>query len=708
MKSVKRIIALILCLILIHSLGFSVNASQVRSVDSFTHNDTGSGNQITVAMPDVFETETVVNARSLGMETSLGAIVDISVNTEGNCFTLNDEGEIFEFDKNNKFVSNHVIHDESGDTVDLAGARGITAKEKELYIADTLNGRILICENDRVKKEIGLPSSQLIPSDFVFSPSKVEKDSKDYMYVISEGSYYGAVMYDPEYNFVGFYGANSVKASVSTTISYIWDSLTSNDTKRAKKVKNIPFQFVDLCIDKNDFMYTCTGLTSKNSSEGQIRMLSPGGTNILYRRAYNGVRSSSSGFTFGETDYAKRLNKKISQSFESIQVDDHGFIYALDVTYGLIYVYDTDCNLLTAFGGGRANATQDGLFNVATSLAVNGERVYVSDSQNCSVTVFKLTDFGKTLLKAQNMTLKSKYEDSEQFWKSVLETDANNQLAYRGMAKVAYKKGDYSATLDYAKKGLDYSIYGQALKMVISDYLSDNFTWLFIVFILLIALIVAAVIYKKKKKIVLIKNIKLKTMLSCYFHPFDSFNKIRYKDQGSLISAVVLTVLFFVTGVFNTMECNFRYTNFDSSSYSAMLQLVKSIGLVLTWSLANWGISVLLQGIGKFKHVFIVTSYATLPIIVYNIVSVPISYLITSPSSALISGLSLVATIWAGIIICVGCMVVHDFSFPRFLISVLVGLFFMFLILFVLFVFGILISQLWSFIVTFFMEMTYR
>ena len=708
MKSVKRIFALMICLILIFSLGFSVSARQVRSVDSFTHNDTGSGNQVTVAMPDVFEVETVVDARSLGIKSSLGSIIDIDINETGDCFVLNEDGEIFEFDKNNKFVSNHIILDKSGKPVDFAGARGITAKKNELFIADTLNGRVLLSKNDKVAKEIKLPSSELIPSDFVFSPSKVERDSKNYLYVISEGSYYGAVMYDPEYNFVGFYGANSVKASVSTTLAYIWDTLTSNDVKRAKKIKNLPFQFVDFCIDKNDFLYTCTGLTAKGSSGGQIRMLSPGGTNILYRRAYNGVRSSSSSFGFGETEYAKRLNQKISQDFESIQVDDYGFIYALDVKYGLIYVYDTDCNLLTAFGGGRANATQNGLFNVATSLAVYDEKVYVSDSQNCSVTVFKLTKFGKTLLQAQNKTLKSKYKESEKLWQSVLETDADNQLAYRGMAKVAYKNGDYKATLKYAKKGLDYSVYGQALKMVTAEYFNNNFTWLFIVSIALIALIVFAVIYLKKKKISLVKRNEMKTMLSCYFHPFDAFNKVRYENQGSVRIAVVLTVLFFVTGVINTIHCNFRYTNFDNSTYSSLFQLVKSIGLVLTWSLANWGISVLLQGIGKFKHVFIVTAYATLPIIIYNIVSIPISYLITSPASALISGLNLVATVWAGIVICVGCMVVHGFSFPRFLVSVAVGLFFMFLILFVIFVFGILITQLWSFLVTFFMEIIYR
>ena len=106
-----------------------------------------------------------------------------------------------------------------------------------------MNSRVVCFKDNKALKEIVMPESALIPSDFVFSPTKVEKDSKGYLYVISEGSYYGAVMYDPDGEFAGFYGANTVSAGVLSTLGYIWDTLTSNDTKRAKKVKTLPFQF---------------------------------------------------------------------------------------------------------------------------------------------------------------------------------------------------------------------------------------------------------------------------------------------------------------------------------------------------------------------------------------------------------------------------------------------------------------------------------
>lgn len=708
MKVRKKVFTVLLSVGLMLSFGLTSSAEQLRSTDSFTHQDTRNGKQISVAMPDVYRPIGTVDASSLSLKEGYGTISDIACDEQGHCFVLSEDGVIVEFDENFQFVSYRTALDAAGKEMDFAGARGIYVREDELYIADTMNARVLCLRGNQVIKEIVLPESSLIPSDFVFSPTKVAKDSKGYIYVISEGSYYGAVMYSPQGVFLGFYGANTVKGGVLSTLETIWDSLTRNDIKRAKTVKTLPFQFVDICIDKNDFVYTCTGITSQSNASGQIRMLSPGGTNILFRRQYNGVRTGASSFVFGETDQVKRLNKKIVQDFENVQVDKNGFLYALDSTYGLIYVYDTDCNLLTAFGGGRGTGTQTGVFASATALAVCKDRVYVADSQYNNVTVFTLTEFGYSLLSAQRKTLDAAYAESRSDWEYVLKRDAYNQLAMRGMAKISYINGDYENALRYAEEGLDYVIYGQALSILQTKWITRNFTWLFCGVILITALIVTVVIYKKKKGLRLIQNHKIKVFLGGFIHPFEAYSAVRYQNMGSVKITIGMMAAFFVSSVLAAICSNFRYTSFDEASFSSLFQILKTIGLILLWSLANWGISVLLQGIGKFKHVLIVTSYSVLPLVICNFVSVPLSYLITSPTSTLMSGLNLVAMIWTGIVLTIGLMQVHNFTFPRFAASVAGGLFFMVLILLVAFIFGILITQLGGFVITILMEAIYR
>ena len=707
MKKLKKIIALLFSVVLLLNICTPVSAAQIRVTDSFTHQDTAGGKQVSVAMPDMFNVETVVDARSLGLEENYGLIADICCDEKGNCFILTEEGVIVEFDKNFNFVKYHKPLDEKGEPFDFYGSRGIYVKDSKIYVSDTTHHRVVCFKDDKYINSVYMPESALIPSNFVFSPTKIEIDSKGYMYVISSGSYYGAVLYDPSGEFLGFYGANSVSGGVLSSLEYIWDTLTSNDVKRAQKLKKLPFQFVDICIDKDDFVYTCTGIAAGGSS-GQIKMLSPGGTNILSKRQIDGTSVGAGSISFGETENAKRNDKLIKQDFESIQVDKNGFIYALDLTYGLIYVYDTDCNLLTAFGGGRDNGKQDGVFSSPVALAVYDNRVYVADSQDNSVTVFSTTEFGENLFAAQRLTLDSKYTESEKYWNEVLKKDSHNKLAIKGLAKIYYINGDYDKALEYSKECLDYKIYSQSLKFVQEDFINNNFVWMFIVGILFIALVVFLIVYKKKKNIILIKNEKVKIFFNGFIHPFDSYNLIRYKDKGSLVIAIVMTILYFVSSVLSVLLSDFRYTSFDASSYSSLFQLVKSVGLILIFAVTNWGISVLLQGIGKFKHVYIVTAYSVLPIIIYNFISIPISHLLTTPTSSLMSGMSIIAMAWTGIILTVGLMVIHNFTFPRFLASVVVGLFFMLLIVLILFIFGILITQLGSFIVTVLLEVIYR
>ncbi|MFQ8951568.1 MAG: hypothetical protein ACLR56_00140 [Oscillospiraceae bacterium] len=73
------------------------------------------------------------------------------------------------------------------------------------------------------------------------------------------------------------------------------------------------------------------------------------------------------------------------------------------------------------------------------------------------------------------------------------------------------------------------------------------------------------------------------------------------------------------------------------------------------------------------------------------------SHILTSPSSTLLSGLSTVAAMLTGIVLTVGLMVIHEFSFPKFLGSILLTAFAMLLIIFIIFMLGMLLSQLWSF-----------
>ena len=692
----KKFIAFLITVFFVFSSAFCVSAADNAPTDSFMHWTMSDGSIRTVATRPLYEAVKKIDARSLGLEEEFGVIVQIKCDEKGNSYILTENSQIIILDKEYNFLRKCVIVDKENAPIEYDGASGFyVAAENEFYIADTLNSRVLHCVNDVVVKEILIPESALIPSDFIFQPTKIAKDSKGYTYVLSEGSYYGIVLYNPNGEFNGFYGANTVKGTILSTFEHIWDTLTQNDIKRAKKQKKLPYQIIDICIDNKDFVYTCTGKNA-GGAIGQIRMLSPGGTNIL---------AGAENKNFGEIDIVRRREQNISQNFTSIATDSKGFIYSLDASYGFIYVYDIKSNLLGAFAGGIGNGNQLGVFSSANSLALNGTSILVTDSIENSITIFERTEYGNKVFKAQEITLGSDYVGAKSLWQEVYSEDSFNRLAILGLGKAYYDEGDYSLAMKYSELANDKETYSLALKQKQNAFISKHWTLIFISSILLIALSIFLIIFSIKKKLVLIKNEKIRIMTSAMVHPFDSFNAIKYKQKGSSVIAIVLVIGYFITSVVSVMASDFRYTKFDPMTYNSVMQLVRTVGIIVLWTVCNWAVSTLMHGRGKIKEVFVVTAYSTFPLIIYNLISTPLSHLLSASNSTLISGLNIAALILTGIMLCVGHMIIHDYSFPRVLFTAALTVVLMILVVFVIFMIGILLSQFWSFFTSIFLEL---
>lgn len=699
----------IICL-MIFCCCFSVSAEDGLSTTSFTHQEQSDGTKKVVPIPDIYSVTDTINARSLALETGVEQIKDIVGDKNGNLYILSGDSRIIKLEDDGKSVNQIDITDYTGETVVFDGAGGMyVADDGTIYIADTSSGRILIVNgNGKLDRCITSPKSSVIPEDFVFLPFAVEMDSKGVLYVLSDGAYYGALLFDKQDEFIGFYGANTVRSSALTTLESIWDRLTKNDTKRKYSVKTLPYQFLDIRIGSDDFVYTCTGKTTSGTSTGQLRMLSPSGTNILYKTNSDGTRSDANGFNFGETNTALRNNKKIAQNFCAVQVDEYGYIYGLDSTYGLIYVYDTTCTLLGAFGGGRGEGEVEGVFLEAVDMYYMNGKLYVLDDAIGNITVFERTEFGNLLLSARHKTLTSHYAESVDEWNSVIAADAGNRLAYSGLARAAYWDGNYELSMDFAEKACDFVTYGQAKEKVGWDFIKNNFIWIFAAALVAVIGLIVFFQYTVNHNVVLIKNEKLRLLLGGLFHPFDTFRKIKDKNKGSIALSVTMLVLLLISSVVRENYSNFRYSSFNTATSNALYRLVGTIGFALLAIVSNWGVCVLLEGKGKIKEVFITVCYALLPLVIGNALCTILSYLITSSGSTLISTVNLIVWICCGIIATVGLMTVHEYSFPKFLISVLLTVCGIILVVFVIFMLSMLANQLWVFLSTVFMEAVYR
>lgn len=700
----------IICVILVLAIGMSISV-MAEPTDSFTHVDDYDTKKVSVISKEMYMSTNLISAYTLGLEDSLAGISNLCSDASGNIYLLiSDSSKIIVLNKDYTY-KNTITIKEGGEEIFFDGAQGVYIDDKNnLYVCDTLNSRIIISTlKGKVLGYMETPDAEVLPDDFFYQPYRMAIDKRGYKYILSLGCYYGALSYSPEGEFLGFYGANNVNTSALDTLSFLWDKLTQTDVKKSFTKKALPYSFVDLALDNEGYMVTCTGKTEElENGVGQIRKLSPSGADILYKRDSTGKSSSSATLNFVEDNVIKRNGQTLIQDIVSVDTDENNFIYALDQTYGLIYVYDSECNMLCGFGGGTEGSKQKGIFDKAVSLLVHNDAILVADSVTGMITVFEPTDYGKALKKAQTSYISGDYEESKELWQEVLSYNRNSQLAYRGLAMAAFVEKDYEKALEYAEIGYDYTVYDMAKGELNSKNIKEGFIIIFPASIFLIIGIIAFFVINKKKKIIQIKNAKVKLALSTVFHPYASFEEIKYKGMGSYKIAFVILALFAIADMLKSTCSGFLAMEGTASDYNIVYTLLSTVGLVFLWVISNWLAACLFEGKGNFKDVLISTTYSLIPYVIYIYVRVLLSHVLTLSGFAIMNGIGVAVLILTFYLLIVSLMAAHEYDFFKLLKTSIVSLLFMILIVFVIFLVGVLWQQIGKLFDSIFMELFYR
>lgn len=616
-------------------------------------------------------------------------------------------GRLIKYDKSYKPVEQIKSFNYNGKKLTFEGAKGLFIDESGLYIADTQNKRILCTKNGNVFNIIARPKDSAIPDSFDYAPTKMVRDSSGYMYVLCEGSYYGMMVFSSNYEFFGFFGANNVTASVGDAIKSAITSLFETEEKHNSSMQKLPYSLLDICVDKDGFVSAVN-----SSGSGQIRTYGLTGVNTM-KKVDGNTASSADGYNFADNpfsfvDKTSRYKGYLNSSLTAITADDSGYYYAIDSMHGRVFVYDKKCTPITVFGGGKQKGTQIGTFVSPSSVAVFGDDLLVSDFSGNTITVFRLTDYGKILRTANTLTLDSKYVDAKPYWQSVYMQDKNCQLAYRGLAKAALKEKDYDTAMHYAKAGLDVETYSKAFETVRNDFVYSNFWWILPLIIAVLGVLLTLFIVCKNKQVVIIKSDRVRTAVTAAYHPFESFKNIKYKNLGSPLIATIMLALFYVTSVMAKTMSGFAYGVVDLSSFNSILLLLGSVGIVLLWTVANWLVCTLFGGKGKIKEIYCSTCYSLMPLLVYNICYVIMSNFMTLSGGSSPSMLGTVCYMFTAVLLLLSITVIHDFSFFKAMGMAIIIILGMAVVAFVLFSMLTLWQDMLGFVVGVFNEITLR
>lgn len=329
------------------------------------------------------------------------------------------------------------------------------------YIADHDNSRVLVTDGrGNVQMEIGKPDSELFSAEMTFLPQRVLADKAGNVYVVLGNITTGAAMFDPRGKFVGYYGANTVEATSKVVADYFW-KLISTEEMRSRQSRSVPTGITSFDLDDEGFIYTCTQSVSQRKD--MVKKLNPAGDNLFAQEHLD--------WGDFQSVYDANTNTSYQSMLCDIDVADDGSINCLDLTAGRVFQYDKEGNLLFVSG---TKADQLGGFTEAAALESCGDSILVLDKRKGTVTVFRETDFGAAVHHATDLYNGGYYEEAIAPWQDVLRYDGNYRRAFLGLSAGYLVKGDYRASMDYAKLADSSYRYDRAFECWRQEFLTRH------------------------------------------------------------------------------------------------------------------------------------------------------------------------------------------------------------------------------------------
>lgn len=190
-------------------------------------------------------------------------------------------------------------------------------------------------------------------------------------------------------------------------------------------------------------------------------------------------------------------------------------------------------------------------------------------------------------------------------------------------------------------------------------------------------------------------------------HPFDCSYDVRFKGKGNVGVSIVILAVCFLASIFQRQNTGYIFNQNKLSDLNVFMQF---LGIALPFVMfvtANWVVSILMNGTGRFRDIWIYTAYCCVPYVIGNIASTLLSNLLVreEPFAEYVRFFGIA---WSLVVLFIGLMVMHEYGFTQTIFSCLCTVFIMFILVFLIILLGNLATDLYEFIVTIMKEILFR
>lgn len=486
-KTHKRFLTIVLTCIAIFAL--MAPALAYVPYNSYNYNFYGE----TVANPSGYVPEKIFLSEDLGLSNSFHNLNDIYVSDKNEIYLLDsggpsNSGRITKLDSNFNLISEmYLFTDIDGSEYRLTNPNGITVdKDDNIYVCDTDNATALkMNQQGQILLKYLSPSRDVFNESFTYKPYKIGVANNGAAYIISQGCLDGILEYDDDGVFVRYFGAPKVQPSLGDLALMYWRSIYrafGGSNVDSVFVTYVPIEFENLDIDDDGFIYST--VIANESSINEASKLNFTGNNVLDPTTKSTKKISDSlSQNYGDLNI---LGAEEDNEFSDIIVDDDGFFTLLDKNLSKIFEYDMEGNLIFVYGGA---GMQVGTQSAATGLAKLGDRTLVIDQNLCSLTVYKLSDYGAAMHDAIVLYNEGLYQEAEPLWREVLKFNANSEIAHIGLGKVYMMTDEHELAMQEFEFANDRGNYSTAFELYRKESINRNFGWIATALVLLIIII---------------------------------------------------------------------------------------------------------------------------------------------------------------------------------------------------------------------------
>ncbi len=455
MKKAVRVLLLVLCIAAL----LAPQASALVPYTTYTYDVDGKY----VESPHAYVPDRSVSSENLGLTTALNAPSDIIADENGNLFIADPTNNRFLVLNADYTLHSEVAHflNDQGVPDDFSAPRGLFVNEKELFVCDTENNRIVVFaknmdENGKIlsvnfDRIILQPESTAFSEGDTYKPIACSVDTAGRIYVVSSTTNQGIISMNADGAFLGFLGAQKTAPSA---FQIFWRMFQTKEQRAAMQTL-VPTEYNNIAIDNSGFVYATISSLSKEkmadaisskSTSGDyapVKKLNAEGTDVMLRTGFWPPSGEVTVVQYEAVGFGAKTD--VSQIID-VALGEAGMWTLVDASRQRMYTYDSKGNLLFAFGD---NGPQLGNNTMISSICYQQDKFITLDKTSSSFTIYKRTAYGEDLTAAIRNVEDRNYDQSAYYWEQVLLRNSNFDEAYVGIADSYYRSGNYEKAQEY-------------------------------------------------------------------------------------------------------------------------------------------------------------------------------------------------------------------------------------------------------------------